>query len=159
MSTSVYRPVGINALLVNCVTMACFPLTFQMAQVTGAHMLSSACCRCVETFDHHCPAINNCVGQGNQRSFAGWLGLLFTAQLLFLHLSCAFCSRVARHRWATAGIHDRTGWTAIGPGLWVVLGMHPGMMLLILLEVCRHALTSKCMWLLWHSVKVILAES
>lgn len=83
--------------------------------------------------------MNNCIGQGNRRSFAGWLGLLFTSQLLFLHLSCAFGARVARHRWATAGIHDNTGWAAVAPGLWLVFGMHPGKMLLILIEVSAEA--------------------
>lgn len=93
------------------------------------------------TFDHHCPAIGNCVGEGNQRTFAAWLGLLLTAQLLFLHLSCAYCARVARHRWATAGIHDRAGWGAVGPGLWLLFGMHPGKMLLILVEASSPAVS------------------
>ena len=75
------------------------------------------------------------MGQGNQRSFAGWLGLLLIAQLLFLHLSAAFCARLARHHWAIAGIHDQTGWTAVGPWLWLVFAMQPGTMLLVLLQV------------------------
>lgn len=89
----------------------------------------------MDTFDHHCPAIGNCVGRGNQRSFAAWLGVLLSAQLLFLHLSCYFCARVARHSWATARLHDEADWSAIAPGLWLVFGLHPGKVLLILLQV------------------------
>ena len=33
----------------------------------------SICNRCVERFDHHCPWINNCVGQGNHGVFMSFL--------------------------------------------------------------------------------------
>lgn len=44
------------------------------------------CDRCVERFDHHCPAVYNCVGQGNQRVFAAFLFNMMTAQLTWLYI-------------------------------------------------------------------------
>lgn len=92
-------------------------------------------CRCVDRLDHHCPAICNCVGKGNQRTYTAWLTVLLLAQMLFLHLSCLFCARVARHHWNTAGQHDRGGFTDLWPGLWLVYRLHPGKVLLIVIEV------------------------
>ncbi|KAA6418532.1 MAG: hypothetical protein FRX49_11478 [Trebouxia sp. A1-2] len=93
------------------------------------------CDRCVDRFDHHCPAICNCVGRGNQRTYTAWLTVLLLAQILFLHLSCLFCARVARHHWNTAGQHDRRGFTDTWPGLCLVYRLHPGKVLLIVIEI------------------------
>ncbi|KAL0039743.1 hypothetical protein WJX77_006684 [Trebouxia sp. C0004] len=93
------------------------------------------CDRCVDRFDHHCPAICNCVGKGNQRTYTAWLTVLLLAQMLFLHLSCLFCARVARHHWNTAGQHDRGAFTDLWPGLCLVYRLHPGKVLLIGIEV------------------------
>lgn len=92
-------------------------------------------CRCVDRFDHHCPAICNCVGKGNQRTYTAWLAVLLLAQILFLHLSCLFCARVTRHHWNTAGQRDRGGFTDLWPGLCLVYRLHPGKVLLIVIEV------------------------
>ena len=96
---------------------------------------ASMLCRCVDRFDHHCPAICNCVGRGNQRAYTAWLASLLLAQILFLHLSCLFCARVARHHWNAAGQHDRGGFTDLMPALWLVFTLHPGKVLLIVIEV------------------------
>lgn len=93
------------------------------------------CDRCVDRFDHHCPAICNCVGKGNQRAYTAWMAVLLLAQLLFLHLSCLFCARVARHHWNAAGQHDRGGFLDLLPSLWLVFKLHPGKVLLIVIEI------------------------
>jgi len=110
--------------------------TLCLRQLSLQHVLERlVLCRCVDRFDHHCPAICNCVGKGNQRTYTAWLTVLLLAQILFLHLSCLFCARVARHHWNTAGQHDRGGFTDLWPGLSLVYRLHPGKVLLIVIEV------------------------
>ena len=49
--------------------------------------------RCVEEFDHCCPAVNNCVGVGNRRSFVGYMLTLWLAEVLWLSLAAAYWRR------------------------------------------------------------------
>ncbi|PSC69063.1 S-acyltransferase 23 [Micractinium conductrix] len=54
----------------------------------------SSCDRCVAEFDHHCPVVGNCVGVANRRSFLGYLGALWGAELLWLRLAAHLARRV-----------------------------------------------------------------
>ena len=46
------------------------------------------CKRCVAIYDHHCPWINNCVGQGNHRLFLTYISLTWI-NLLIVLIGCA----------------------------------------------------------------------
>ncbi|GFR51788.1 hypothetical protein Agub_g14245 [Astrephomene gubernaculifera] len=48
------------------------------------------CNRCVRKFDHHCPAIANCVGEGNERVFSAWLFVMWLTQVLVLHVGLSY---------------------------------------------------------------------
>ncbi|GLC60858.1 hypothetical protein PLESTB_001684100 [Pleodorina starrii] len=91
------------------------------------------CNRCVRRFDHHCPAIANCVGEANERSFAAWLFTMWVTQILVVYVAVSFMMQ--RHLAATgqtaASSAPDTGPAAVWAALrWAAAGHERGLLLM-----------------------------
>jgi len=78
----------------------------------------SVCGRCVCRFDHHCPWVNNCVGERNLKYFLLFLLVHFA---LCSYVSCIIVAHVRRqyHRRFDFGQGSPLGW-----GEWILLVLH-----------------------------------
>jgi palmitoyltransferase len=61
----------------------------------------NACGACVRKFDHHCPWINNCIGEGNYKQFVWYLLTETIGMTFFTILTVMYC---ASGRWSILGL-------------------------------------------------------
>lgn len=64
-------------------------LSFKQQPMRAKHC--QTCKRCVRRFDHHCPWIENCVGERNHRWFVLYLLVQLLALLWALHIALYVC--------------------------------------------------------------------
>lgn len=60
-------------------------LSFKQQPMRAKHC--QTCKRCIRRFDHHCPWIENCVGERNHRWFVVYLMVQLLALLWALHIA------------------------------------------------------------------------
>ncbi len=92
------------------------------------------CKRCVLKFDHHCPFLWNCVGQGNQRAYVTYLITAIITEATFVMHS--FSAMVATY----AAVHPAAAASMGSIGLLLrsvhsAGGSHPGLLLFTLLHM------------------------
>ncbi|GIL93507.1 hypothetical protein Vretimale_19926 [Volvox reticuliferus] len=95
------------------------------------------CNRCVRRFDHHCPAIANCVGEANERSFAAWLFVMWVTQLLVVHVGISYILQryLTDSGAAAASSAPDTGPLAVWRAVcWAAAGPERGLLLLAMLQ-------------------------
>ncbi|PNH03899.1 hypothetical protein TSOC_009980 [Tetrabaena socialis] len=90
------------------------------------------CNRCVRRFDHHCPAVNNCVGESNERAFAAWIFVM----VLVVYVTLSFC--LQRHQAFTgppaSGVPDSGAGAVMAAVRWAAGGPERGVVLLAIVQ-------------------------
>ena len=66
------------------------------------------CGNCIQGWDHHCTALNNCVGYRNIRSFVGFLICSFTFAATVL-CSCLYLLMIGREGYSESSLELRVG--------------------------------------------------
>ncbi|GIL63959.1 hypothetical protein Vafri_17867 [Volvox africanus] len=95
------------------------------------------CNRCVRRFDHHCPAIANCVGEANERAFAAWLFVMWVTQVLVVHVGISYMLQryLTDSGAAAASSAPDTGPLAVLRAVcWAAEGPERGVLLLAVLQ-------------------------